>query len=613
MTATSNQIGEKTLIPDLLKAVPQARGVLDRYGLRGCGGPLGPVETLGFFAKAHDVPLPRLLDELFKASNQSLPTAESNAPTGELADTIYRPFFKAGIAVVLSLGAVWGAYLLLRISFAGRFDEVGLHEVNAHGHAQIFGWVGLFVMGFAYQAFPRFKHTSLACPRLAFISWGLMLAGIIGRAVFEPWVADAQWTRMPAIGGSLFEVGAICLFAGIILQTWRRSGKPLAVYDYYILAAVTWFVVQAIYDAVYFGMTAWITERAVLVDLVAGWQGSLREIQIHGFALLMILGVSQRLFPHFYGLPAPNPRLAAAALVALNVAVVGESTGLVLMHYAGHAWAALWYASVLLLAGSVLALVRGWHLFAPAEESDRSLKFLRAAYLWLFISLAMLVLLPVYQYGLLHWLAPDSGAAQLGFSHAYYGAIRHAITVGFISLMIVGVAAKVVPTLNGVDVRALSRLWAPFVLLNLGCALRVISQTATDFTTHTFPAAGVSGVLEVSGLALWGLHLWLVMAGSPRTRPVASSVRVSNGMPVLAVQLVGDVLDHYPYLLETFLTFGFRPLANPLLRRTVARFVTIEQACRQVGVEVNPFLEAVNGTIAKQSGARLALPVLSKN
>ncbi len=31
-----------TMIPDLLRAAPQARPVLDRYGLRGCGGRLGP-------------------------------------------------------------------------------------------------------------------------------------------------------------------------------------------------------------------------------------------------------------------------------------------------------------------------------------------------------------------------------------------------------------------------------------------------------------------------------------------------------------------------------------------------------------------------------------------
>ena len=42
-----------------------------------------------------------------------------------------------------------------------------LHEVNAHGHAQIFGWVALFIMGFAYQAFPRFRHTRLWRPALA--------------------------------------------------------------------------------------------------------------------------------------------------------------------------------------------------------------------------------------------------------------------------------------------------------------------------------------------------------------------------------------------------------------------------------------------------------------
>jgi hypothetical protein len=329
--------------------------------------------------------------------------------------------------------------------------------------------------------------------------------------------------------------------------------------------------------------------------------------------LLMILGVSQRLFPHFYGLPAPNSRWAGVALIALNVAVIGESSGLVLMHYGGHAWAALWYASVLLLSGTVVALVRGWRIFGPAPDSDRSLKFLRAAYVWLFLSLGMLVLLPAYQYGVLRWLAPESAAAQLGFSHAYYGAIRHAITVGFISLMIVGVAAKVVPTLNGVDVRALSRLWAPFVLLNLGCALRVVSQTATDLTARAFPLAGVSGVLEVSGLALWGVHLWLIMMGRARRRAITPSAQVSPGMPVLAVHFVGDVLDHYPYLLETFLTYGFRPLANPLFRRTVARFVTIQQACRQVGVDVAQFLEALNGTIAKQTGARLALPILSLN
>src|SRR5262245_57857646 len=139
---------EKVMIPDLLRDAPQARPVLDRYGLRGCGGPLGPAESLGFFARAHDVPVGQLLSEVratLKRPAAPAPAKDAVPPAGA-ADAIYRPFFKAGIAVVLTLGAAWGAYLLLRIAFTGSFAAAGLHEVNAHGHAQIFGWVGLFVM-----------------------------------------------------------------------------------------------------------------------------------------------------------------------------------------------------------------------------------------------------------------------------------------------------------------------------------------------------------------------------------------------------------------------------------------------------------------------------------
>ena len=75
-------IDENTLIPDLLRNTPQARAVLDRYGLRGCGGPLGPVESLGFFAKAHDIDLARLLHEIRDACGRSgeLSTAEVSPP-----------------------------------------------------------------------------------------------------------------------------------------------------------------------------------------------------------------------------------------------------------------------------------------------------------------------------------------------------------------------------------------------------------------------------------------------------------------------------------------------------------------------------------------------------
>src|SRR5262245_5087499 len=246
-------VSERTTLPELLRAAPWVRPLFDRYGLRGCGGPDGPAETLGFFARAHDVPADRLVDEVRALLAHPDAVAGPAAPAWE--DSAYRPFFKAGIAVVLTLGAVWGAYLLLRIGLSGTFTAAGIHEVNAHGHAQIFGWVGLFVMGFAYQAFPRFKHADLAYPRLAFATFWLMLFGLVVRSVCEPLAASAGWLWWPAVGAAVAEVVAIGLFAGVIVATWRGSGKPLAFYDYYIASALFWFVVQAVYESVYLAAT----------------------------------------------------------------------------------------------------------------------------------------------------------------------------------------------------------------------------------------------------------------------------------------------------------------------------------------------------------------------
>src|SRR5436190_15295985 len=106
------------MIPDLLRVAPQVRPVLDRYGLHGCGGELGAMESLTFFAGAHEVPLPRLVDELRAALGDSAGALEIMPHAG---DRIYRLFFLAGVTIALTLGAAWGAYLLLHIAVAERF------------------------------------------------------------------------------------------------------------------------------------------------------------------------------------------------------------------------------------------------------------------------------------------------------------------------------------------------------------------------------------------------------------------------------------------------------------------------------------------------------------
>jgi len=103
---------------------------------------------------------------------------------------------------------------------------------------------------------------------------------------------------------------------------------------------------------------------------------------------------------------------------------------------------------------------------------------------------------------------------------------------------------------------------------------------------------GFSGFIEVIGLMLWGYELFANMrAGKRLERETSAMAGNGNGrFPITPQTKVGDVLAHYPQSLQIFLRHGFGPLANPVLRKTMARVVTIEQACRREGVDLAALL-----------------------
>src|SRR5947209_3633667 len=92
----TDAINPDVMLPDLLREFPSTRPVLDRHGLRGCGGRNGPAETLGFFARTHGVDQPLLLRELRDAI-AALARAAEAPQRANIADMIYRRFFVAAI------------------------------------------------------------------------------------------------------------------------------------------------------------------------------------------------------------------------------------------------------------------------------------------------------------------------------------------------------------------------------------------------------------------------------------------------------------------------------------------------------------------------------------
>ncbi|HLA12658.1 MAG TPA: DUF1858 domain-containing protein [Pyrinomonadaceae bacterium] len=603
MTSTNQPetISAQALLPDVIERYPATRAVFDRYGLQGCGGPLGPNETVSWFARLHGVGLKDLLGELNKAATNPVSAAAPFSPSR--ADTIFRPFFISGIVTVLTLGCLWGAINLLMIGLRQNFTSANYSWVLAHAHAMVFGFVGFFIMGFAYQAFPRFKHTSLWRPKLAFVSLPLMIAGIALQTVAHLIVPSRMAMPLELIAASV-QLLAVVIFALVIVQTALRAKKPEN-YDRFVYAALGWFLLAAIINPIIFSLFEFPGTPQQLLFNLATFNIPYRDVQLLGIAVVLILGVSIRFLPHAYGLKEPSRQWQNFMFWGANCAIFYGALSFIAAMAGGNRWllAVQWLTAIVLLIIAV-GVPRQYRLFGPVPETerDRSLKFIRAAHVWFIVAMAMLVLTPIYNFAV---YMPLTGS-RVPFSHAFFGAYRHALTVGFVMMMIVGVSSKVVPILSGVDVRRAPSLWPAFLLLNLGNLTRVSTQIATDFNPSAYYVMGMSGFVEVVGLALWGGELIRNMRVGVKLERGEPQLPVKQSPLVIAPQsCVADVINAYPQSLNVFLKHGFTPLSNPVLRKTMARVVTVEQACRREGVD----LEALLGELHLVSQRDIPVPL----
>jgi hypothetical protein len=310
---------------------------------------------------------------------------------------------------------------------------------------------------------------------------------------------------------ALAETSAIAVFILIILKTARRSLEPHNPYEKFIFAALAWFFIQAIFSGAFFFAKATAANQSELIRRIALLDGPLRDIQLLGFVAMIIAGVSQRFIPVVYQLERPKRDRQALIFWLMNSSLILDMVSYVLTLTTGNVFFAIGLEAsfVLMLVWAVL-LVRQLRIFSHPGEGDRSWKFVRASYVWLLIAMVMLPFFPVY--GIL---------THQHFAHSFMGAYRHAFTVGFITLMIMGIAGRVVPILAGLDSSRLSSLWGPFILINAGNIGRVTLQILTDFIPRiAYSLVGLTGFLEFAGLTWWGVELWRVMNAS-RSRGTA--------------------------------------------------------------------------------------------
>jgi hypothetical protein len=571
-------------LPAILGRYPSCRPVFDRYGLTGCGGDLGPQEPLWFFARAHRVDEDKLIAELEEVARTA-----ANGPgfAPGPANVIYRRFFKAAILTMFTFGCVMGGINLAVMAVRHQLASLDLRAVTwAHAHAQIAGWVTFFVMGFAYQAIPRFKSVALWRPRLACATLWVYAPALAVRAIADLFLPSRTWLAAGTIAGCLEWIVAAA-FVLIIWQTIQQSTQSREPYERYIIAALAWMLAAFAFDTWVFTQTAGVSGYREWVAFIGRIDAPWRDLQLLGFAGTMILGVSQRFLPFIYGFREVSRRVSTQVLWMWNLSVAGNILAYSFLVRTRMAlWGIVLELSILGLLASTALLARSFGVFTVKVDRDRSLRFLQAAWAWGLAAFALFALMPAY-----------TALRGVVFSHAWFGGYRHAFTVGFISLMILGVSSKIVPVLGGLSVSQVGTLRATFWLVNIGNTMRVVFQILTDTYPWAYPVMAASAWIEVTGLAIWAFDLWRAMVRRPRPATPCGNILLSPD------SRVAEVVAAYPETIPVFLQFGFTMITNAIMRQTVARSVSLEQVCRLRHVDQVALLSALQATVRTREAA----------
>ncbi|MDI6759669.1 MAG: DUF1858 domain-containing protein [Candidatus Brocadiaceae bacterium] len=619
----NGRIDENTTFRYITTRYPATLQVFERHGVLGLAREHWADREVLFFAMALLMAAEELIKEIQAAvdrnksaqvattrppepalrQNGAGPTPESTLLGGEGADTasytrdLHVPFVKAAIAFAMTTGCLYGAGALAYMALNGHQVGIPRAMLEAHGHTQVYGWVGLFIMGVSYFALPRFWNTTLYKPFFAHISFFPMLIGISLVFLSRHLLLLGDYLPFRAMGilGSLVETAAIVLFIYLLAKTYRSvQGRRFEVYEGYFFAGYAWFLLQSL---IFVGTIVYLARTGgnTIPRLV---EQPLLHLQIMGFACMVILGILTKTLPVFLGIKEPGRTINLWVLFLLNISIALRAISLPLKEL--HPLNPL-FSHAFLLSGCMeglavlmffynLRLHRIGELESGAPRREFR-KFIKAALFWFFVAEAGLLTFTLHQF-----------TTGQGVSYAMFGAYRHAIFVGFISMMIVGCASKMIPMSLGTQLYSYRALFWTFVLLNLGNLLRVTCQPlAVDYHMNAlFLPLGLSGFLEYTGLCLFGYNIWKTVAHREAIGEKELTGRITVVTPETNVYLL---VKQHPQCLDILVNRGFTPLKNPLMLNTVAKTINLGTAASIHPVDLGSLLKELNEAIPQNKVA----------
>jgi uncharacterized protein involved in response to NO len=415
-------------------------------------------------------------------------------------------FISTGLAFMLLPGTFLGVWNLLSISNRHTADSISAAWIQAHGHAQIFGWIGTFILGIGFYSIPRVRRAQPFALWEAWTCWFLWSSGVAAR-----WTANVYqwyWRFLLPLSGLLELLAFLIFFRAVSTHKTDGASQRRPRFE-------TWMVVVI---AATLGLLAtvganlagciWVARYASSPAFPPTFDQRYLVLMAWGFMVPFIWGFSARWLPIFLGIRAPCNR---GLVILLAVDFAGVSAAML---------GSFRTAVILLLVAAVLsnhALRVQSRPIQPAKTQGIHPAFpyfVRMAYGWLLLAASLGV-----------WAAFASNADGI------WGASRHALTVGFVATMVFAIGQRVLPAFSGMRVLYSPRLMGVSLgVLAVGCLLRVTSEVLAyrSILPAAWKVLPVSALTELTAVTLFALNMILTFRSVP---PSAHLVQAGRTIP----------------------------------------------------------------------------------
>jgi uncharacterized protein involved in response to NO len=410
----------------------------------------------------------------------------------EGAQRVMMVYALTGLFFMLLPGTFLGVWNLISIS-GQHGATISPAWIQAHGHAQIFGWIGTFILGIGFYSIPKMIGAKAQPVSRAWAAWALWSAGALLR--WSTGVYQWHWQIALPLSAAL-ELSAFFIFLRSVSRH-RPAGSQEkgANMPLWILSVLAGTVGLGIGLLMNLGAAIYVSVKGNTPDFPLGFESRFLTLLLFAFVVPTIWGFSARWLSIFLGLKPMNETMLRFALLLSLAGVV--------LAQAGFSHTAPW-----LFAMAAAASISSFHLSGPSDRPAKTTgvhpsfsTFVRLAYMWFLFAAALGIF-----------------AAYLDHANGWVGASRHALTVGFISTMVFSIGQRVLPAFAGMRVLYSPRLMLVcLLLLNVGCALRVSSEILAyeGYWPPAWQALPWSAICELTAVTVFALNLFLTFRQPP--------------------------------------------------------------------------------------------------